>query len=295
MACATIPIVRALLFRATLVALAMIASRAGLRADEPPAPAAYAQALTVMAALAQAPFVNFTTSISAAGAGVALSTDDHLAALAVGFGKGFAPSASWRVSMRSADGKAVIQDAAGATYVTRSQLFKPTWEGAYQWTRYGFGHPPIATPPPDAAASPASGDDAQAVIGRTLAIAPGAYRIEDGAPLACPDTKPGRHLHLTALVSPQTHPLTDVVIEDENGRICSMRFNLARGNAFSLTGTFELDFADRGGYWVVVDGAAHVLLRAFGIGAKHASMTLDYANFTFPTESPDPQLASIQL
>ena len=272
----------------------MIASRASLCADEMPAPAAYAQALTVMGALPQSPFVNFTTSITAAGAGVALSTDDHLAALAVGFGKGFAPSASWRVSMRSADGKAVIHDGAGATFLTRSQLFKPTWQGAYLWARYGFGHPPVATPQPDVSAPAEPGDNVQAVIGRTLAIAPGAYRIEDGAPLACPDTKPGRHLRLTALVSPQSHPLTDVVIEDENGRICSMRFNLARGNAFSLTGTFDLDFGDRGCFWVVVDGAAPVLLRAFGIGAKHASMTLDYANFTFATEPPDPQLASIQ-
>ena len=282
---------RALLFRTLLIALALVTAR-GVATADPTEPAdAYAQALTVMGSLVQAPYATFTTSVTATGAGVALSEDGGVAALAVGFGKSYAPAASWLVSFRSADGKAIIHDAAGTAYETRSQLFKPTWQGAYQWARYGFGHPPIAAPQAEPLASPAPDDAANGIIGRSIAIAPRAYRIEDADPQACPNAKPGRHLHLTALENPARHPLTDVIVESGGGRICMMRFNLARGSTFSLTGSFELDFDERGGYWVVVDGSANVLLRAFGIGAKHATMRLDYTDFTFPLQPPDPQLA----
>jgi hypothetical protein len=284
--------VRGLLFRTLTIAVALALTRASAGADPLAPAAAYAQALGVMGALVQSPFATFTASVTATGAGVALSEDTGVAALSVGFGKGYKPAASWQVNLRSADGKALIHDAAGTTLVTRSQLFKPTWQGAYQWARYGFGHPPIAAPQAVPLASPAPDDVAENVIGRTTAIAPGAYRIEDGDPQPCPNAAPGRHLHLTALIDPATHPLTDIIIENAGGRICTMRFNLARGSTFSLTGTFDLDFDERGGYWVVVNGSAHVLLRAFGIGAKHASMTFDYTNFAFSAQPPDPQLAA---
>jgi hypothetical protein len=99
-------------------------------------------------------------------------------------------------------------------------------------------------------------------------------------------------LHLTAQVSPASHPLTDVVIDAHAGRICTMRFNLVRGNAFSLTGVFDLNFGERSGYWVVVDGAANVVFRVFGLGAKHASMSFAYTDFVFAAQPPDPLLAS---
>jgi hypothetical protein len=284
--------VRAHLFPTLVIGLALATTRASAGADALAPAAAYAQALGVMGALVQSPFETFTASVTATGAGVALNADGNAATLAVGFGKAYKPAASWQVNLRTADGKALIHAANGATLETHSQLFKPTWQGAYQWARYGFGHPPIAAPQAAAVASPAADDAAQAVIGRTIAIAPGAYRIDDGDPQSCPSGESGRHLHLTALVNPATHPLTDVVIESVSGRICTMRFNLARGNTFSLTGTFDLDFDERGGYWVVIDGSARVLMRAFGIGAKHASMTFAYTNFTFPAQPPEPQLAA---
>ena len=130
------------------------------------------------------------------------------------------------------------------------------------------------------------------MIGRVQSISPGAYAIEDGPVQPCPDGSSGRHLHLTARTQPEAHPLTDVVIDDRAGRICTMRFNLVRGNAFSLTGVFDLNFGDRDDYWVVIDGNAQVVFRIFGLGAKHASMEFRYTNFVFAAEPPDPKLAS---
>jgi hypothetical protein len=261
-------------------------ARAG---DERTPVAVYEQALAVMGALPQSSYAHFTTSVRTDGFGVAVHEDGGVASLAVGFGRSYARTASWPVALRSADGKAVLRDERGASVAVGSSLFKPTWRGAYQWARYGFGH---AAPTPPASATALPDDNAQTVIGRSIAVAPGAYRIEDGPPAACPDGTPGRHLHLTAIVTPETHPLTDVVIDDRANRICTMRFNLVRGGAFSLTGVFDLDFGDREGYWVVVDGSARVIFRVFGIGAKHASMTFTYTGFAFSAQPPDPLLAS---
>jgi hypothetical protein len=299
--------VPALLFRLSLATALVLAGAEAGRAQIVPAPQAYAQAVAVMATLPQSPYTSFTTSVATVGFGVRTQTEHDVASLVVGFGSAFKTTASWQVALRSADGKAVVRSADAPAAETHSQLFKPTWQGAYQWTRFGFGHPAVPPPQPvapqtaaaqvgtpqSAASSAAAPDAADAgVIGRVQSISPGAYRIEDGPTETCPDGQAGRHLHLTAQISPETHPLTDVVIDDRAGRICTMRFNLVRGNAFSLTGVFDLDFGDRSGYWVVVDGAANVEFRVFGLGAKHASMRFAYTDFVFATQPPDPILAT---
>jgi hypothetical protein len=87
---------------------------------------------------------------------------------------------------------------------------------------------------------------------------------------------------LTAVRSPQRYPLTDVVIDVATQRICMMRFNLGSTGALALTGSFQLDFGEQSGYWVIKTDTAHLLFRVFGMGTKHADVKFVYTDVTFP-------------
>jgi hypothetical protein len=265
-----------------ILAIAVLTCSApGGAADTTPAQA-YDEALQVMAALPQPADINFTASVTIRGAGIRMNRNNGVGGLQIGAGRSFKPADSWAASFRTADGSAVVHAADGATLRVGSPLFKPTWKTATIWARYGFHGQLKATPAPVAATpEPATADSPQ-VIGRIQSLASSGYRIEDGAPEKCASAEhPTRHLHFTPLLPAATHPLTDIVIDDESKRVCEMRFRVARVSSLTVTGDVRIDFGERGGYWMATGGGGDYVLRFFGIGVKHAAMSFAILNPTF--------------
>ena len=177
---------------------------------------------------------------------------------------------------------AVIHMADGSTLPVRSPLFKPTWNTATAWARYGFHGAAEATPRPVPVVQASAPAEDKQIIGRIEALSPTGYDIEEGVPARCAhNERPARHLHFTPLLDPGTHPLTDILIEDETQRVCSMRFRVATSAAVSVTGYVRVDFGERGGYWIATGGGGDYTLRFFGFGMKHASMSFGVLDPTF--------------
>jgi hypothetical protein len=281
MAPIVISISRAAIGAVPILAAALFTCSAGAAQTTPAQ--AYNETLNVMAALPQPADINFTASVSIRGAGIRMNRDKDVGGLQIGAGRTFKPTDSWAATFRAADGSAVVHATDGATLRVRSPLFKPTWKTATIWARYGFRGQAEATPAPVAAtAEPATGADGTQVIGRIQSLASNGYRIEDGAPEQCANnTRPTRHLHFTPLLAAATHPLTDIVIDDETKRVCEMRFRVATVSSLTVTGYVRIDFGDRGGYWIVTGGGGDYVLRFFGIGVKHAAMSFDILSPTF--------------
>ena len=258
---------------AVWVATASPAARAA--ADTTPAQA-YNETLNVMAALPQPNSIDFTSTVTLNGAGIRLNREKGVGALQIGVGRNFKPTDSWPATFRVATETAVVHASDGETLRVRSPLFKPTWRTASVWARYGFHGSTDATPAPVAVATaePSSGGEGGAVIGRIQSLAANGYHIEDGPPESCArPTRPTRHLQFTPLRAAATHPLTDILIDEETKRVCEMRFRVATQGAVSLTGFVRVDFGERGGFWIVTGGGGDYALRFFGIGMKHASMS----------------------
>ena len=168
---------------------------------------------------------------------------------------------------------------------TSIALFDPTWLGAYRWLRYGIdGSDPVAinqtaspTPVenPELASSPPI-----LTIATIFAIGPSFYNIKGAGPKLCPNGEGGTSLHLTAMVRPDLHPLTDVIVSDAN-RFCLMRFSVSgRSGLFGATGTVELHFAERLGYWLISDGLVDVEGRFLGVALKHGTIKFSPVNLT---------------
>ena len=242
---------------------------------------AYNEALTVMNALSQPARIDFTASVTINGAGIKMNRNNGAGALQIGAGRSFRPTDSWKASFQVADASAVVHAPDGETLKVRSPLFKPTWKTATIWARYGF-RGSVEAPPPVAAPTPEAVSSEGQVIGRITSLASSGYHIQDGVPEKCSDTtRPTRHLHFSPVLAVATHPLTDIVIDDETKRVCEMRFRVATTAAISLTGYVRIDFGERGSYYMVTGGGGDYFLRFFGFGMKHASMSFAIQNPTF--------------
>jgi hypothetical protein len=53
------------------------------------------------------------------------------------------------------------------------------------------------------------------------------------------------------------------------------------------TGDFELRFGSVGEYWLTTDDTARFLFRAFGMGAKRATVNFTYTGFGFPASDAE--------
>jgi hypothetical protein len=284
--------------RTALLALLASASLSSAAANAQSAPPSaehlYVTALVAMRAAPQPAFATFTTDVGATGMKIAIvpvkRPSGDFAALALGWGSGMATNTSWDTVHRSADDRTiVIKDR--RKLIVLSPMYDPLWQGAYTWLRYGFrGEPPSSPGNADAATpaplqpSPAASD--VPAIGGVVAMYPASYVVMDAGDASCPNGVAGRRLHLVARSDPETHPLTDVVVDPAANRFCSMRFNMGRASLVSLTGSFELHFGQVAGYWLTTDGTADILIR-FGFGVKRAHLTFAYSNFTFPPTIPD--------
>jgi hypothetical protein len=260
----------------------------------------YVNALDTMKSLTQPAYIAFATSVSSSGMGFTLDSDSkHETVFGIGFGRGFSHQTTWQTVYRAEDDRVVVTADKGERSHATSPLFNPTWYGAYDWLRYGLDGPPSAgvpqqSPSPTASImpTPAVSKPSDRVLGLIQAIGVTNYRIDDRGSTSCPDGTPGHRLHLTAYRDPDTHPLTDVIVEESTNRFCMMHFNYGGKGVTSFTGGFELDFGDSGGFWVVKQGSATFFIRMFGIAAQKTVLTFTYPQMTYPAQI-DPSAFSL--
>jgi hypothetical protein len=249
----------------------------------------YTKTVAAMRALPEPANLTFTTNVDGDGVGRIELTDARgFAGIQLGMGKGHA-QASWAVSYRTADDLASIANKPDRHLVSHSPIFSPTWDGVYDWMRYGLpGRPntPIPATPQPTTQPLNSADSEPGVIGIAQVIGISFYRIAKAEAALCPGGGQGRHLHLEPRTEPLRHPLTDVTIDLASGRFCSMRFHLevhgGLGFALNATATEEVHFGDVNGYWMTTSSDSDILERTFGIGLNRATLHFTYANLRFP-------------
>ena len=244
----------------------------------------YIRVVRNMNNLARPAAAKFHTEMTAKGSGVRLSDENGKASLLIGIGSAYKDHASWSTDFGESGEAKVIADGK-PPLAADSPLFNPTWNGVYDWIRYGIDGAPqnkavIAASPvpsPSANADSASG---LASIGIVQAIGVAYYDVSDDGPATCPAGSVGEHYHLRAYANPEAHPVTDMTIDRALDRICAVKFNVGKSSALSLTGSYEIDFAEISGYWLVTKGHGDFLYRLFGFGAKRSSIDFSYSDFT---------------
>ena len=252
----------------------------------------YSRALGTMKQLQQPRSMRFKVDVHATGVGVQLREDPkNYASLVVGFGSAFTGQGDWTSLYSGETNRTTVERSHDSSLLAISPIFNPTWLGAYDWLRYGLhGQPPLSVmATPASIATPIDGMKEIAVV---AAVNPGAYDVSYSGNAACPSGTPGLHLRLIARTDPRVHPLTDVTIDPITMRFCSMRFNIGNASGISLTGSFELHFGDRQGYWLVTDASSNLLFRLFGFGAKHAQLNLTYSNFEISGDGSETALGT---
>ncbi len=273
---------------ALLVALALFGAAA------PPATAdtdarspdrAYVAAVAAMRALEVPASVTYHSAWASTGAGFSFVQDGSRIVLQIGLGHAFAQSANYALSFRTADRVIALDTATEHLTGTGSRLLDPTWSGAYDILRYGLhgeapmeAASPAATPQP--AGTPPAAASAPPVIASVVAIAPAFYAVTDGGAGACPNGNAGRVLSLHAYRDSRAHPLTEVTIDASNDRFCSMRFNVDQPGIASVTGDYEIHFAQVGPYWLVSGGFADVSARVMGIAARRVVVRWENSDIT---------------
>ena len=269
------------------LAAALLALAAPARAATPSATTYYEAAIAAMQRLPEPPAAIFTTTFHSNGLSFSLGPlTNGSTAIDVTWGGNIAELGQqrYRTWMRARGDRTLNVDAKGKRYYSTSPVFVPTWPGAYDFLRYGWGGKPAPSKPLHPIATPPPGLKTIAVVS---AISPGAYRIEDRGAVLCPDGSPGHALHLTALYDPSVHTLSRVVIDTKTMRICSLRFNIFETIvAVSLGGYVQMNFGDVGNYWVVRNSKIEVAIHTFGIQVKHGDATIAYTAMKFPTSIP---------
>jgi hypothetical protein len=266
---------------ASLALMAALDAGASQAQSTESAAAFYSRALGTMKQLAQPKSMRFNVDVRATGVGVQLQEDPKsYASLVVGFGSAFTGQGDWTASYRGESNRSIIERPHNTSLFAVSPIFNPTWLGAYDYLRYGLHGQPLpklASPVPSA--TPLDGIKEIAVVS---VVNPGAYDVSYAGNATCPSGAPGLHLRLVARTDPRAHPLTDVTVDPNTMRFCSMRFNIGNASGISLTGSFELHFGDRQGYWLVTDASSNLLFRLFGFGTKHAHLDLTYSDVEIP-------------
>uniref|UniRef100_E6Q6L3 Uncharacterized protein n=1 Tax=mine drainage metagenome TaxID=410659 RepID=E6Q6L3_9ZZZZ len=254
----------------------------------PSATAYYKAAIVAMQRLPEPVDLTYTTHFVNSGIHFGLF---HAADHKVGLGFTIAPgvaangSVSYKTWTSLPAGSTLAVSASGKRYLSHSPLFVPTWSGVFNLIRYGWSGPPRVNAPATAAA--ASLPVGMKTIAVVSAIGTGAYRVEDRGAAICPGGAPGHALHLVPIFDPAEHHLSDVVIDTNNMRFCSMRFGInASIVALGVIGYLDVHFASAGKYWLVHDTHMVLSLRSFGIQLKHGATTISYPKMKFTTSFP---------
>ncbi len=240
----------------------------------------YVRALQTMQSLPQPQFVTYRSHFSAPAMRLYLAPWNGYATLYLSIRSDQASLVSWQTSYTGAANRIVLQTPYGQRLIAISPLFNPTWRGAYDWLRFGLqGESPAAQP---GLPQPQSANGGLKTIAAVTAVSPGAYDIQDEGPQQCPDGSSGTHLHLVARALPSEHPLTDVVVENDSSRFCSMRFSIgSAGLVYTMSGFIELHFGGVGKYWLVTNGAGDVAMQMFGTPYTHSPLFFSYTNAEF--------------
>jgi hypothetical protein len=251
-------------------------------AVEPPTAAQYyAHAIEAMRDVSQPSFATYDVHVHVTGMGFSLTREANgKASIDLGWGdKNMRPDASFPAAYRKLDDLTSVQTPQGWGIIS-SPIFNPTWNGVNDWIRYGFnGRPDSATalplPTPDAGGLP----EIAAVQAMGLAF----YDAQDGGAATCANGDAAHRIHLIARRDPLEHPLTDAVIDQRTGRLCSVRLAMHQSVvAAGYNGTIDLNIEDVNGQSLVQSVMLDFLVRAMGVGVKRFTMRLDYDGFAFP-------------
>lgn len=248
-----------------------------LLAAAPPTPEQYyAQSLAVMRSLPQPAKVAATVSATGDGVGVyigpAKGPEDAGYALFQGGSQFSATSVSWTETYDSAADSASVNIENAPSLLGIGPLFDPTWNGAYDWLRYGLDGRPHAKP---SIAAPTADPNLKTITTLTV-MAPGAYRVSDAGAQQCPGGTPGHHLQFASRTDWVRHPLTDITIDERTMRFCSLSFRIDPKHVRGGTGTVQIDYAGTSGFWFETRAHIDFLARMFGIGLHHFGIEVTY-------------------
>jgi hypothetical protein len=240
----------------------------------------YARAIESMRSVPQPNVATYNVQLHITGLSFSLTRDPNgKASINLTLGRG--NDATFAAAYRKNDDRTSVETPQGWGTIA-SPIFDPTWNGVYDWIRYGFnGRPDSATalpsPTPDANGLP--------VIAAVRAMGVAFYDASDGGAATCANGDPAHRVHLIARKDPLDHPLTDAVIDTQTNRFCFVRFEMRQSVvAAGYTFTTELNISDVNGESLVRSGAMELIARAIGIGVKRVTITFAYDHFTFPAK-----------
>jgi hypothetical protein len=263
--------------RAALVTIA--AGFVLLGASAPSAEQYYAQAIQTMRDVPQPDYATYGVHVHVTGLGFFLTREPNgKADIELPLSRG--ADASFSAAYRRSDDLTSVETPQGWGTI-RAPLFDPTWNGVYDWIRYGWnGRPDSATAPP-LPAPDASGLRTIAAV-RVMGVA--FYSVSDAGAAKCANGDSAHRVHLVARRDPLDHPLTDAMIDLRTNHLCFVRMEMRQSIvAAGYSSTFELNIDDFDGESLVRSGTYGVIVRAAGIGVKSARLTFAYDHFAFPS------------
>ncbi len=185
------------------------------------------------------------------------------------------------VRYSGADELAALHMPDGTEGLSHSPFYDPTWSGMQSWLRYGLQGAPVRSAAPAPEATDAASTQALvSVKAFTVAF----YRLEDNGDAVCPDGSPGRAIHMKAYRDLDAHPLSDVIINTQSGRFCTMRFHLYVPGAVSFTGFVELHLRDVDRFCLATDGSVEGDVNDIvAAQTRHARIEFTRSAFAFPS------------
>ena len=252
---------------------------------EPSAQAFYAKAVATMDRVPQPPYVTYELQAQSDNLHVGLQkTGGNVWLL---FQGGSAPT-DWSVKHRTQDYESEVLDESnrGARYISARPFFDPTWFGAFRALRDGMLGYQNPDPQRDALtiAEPTAAPDASLhTIAAVSVIGPSVYAVTDRGAATCPNGDPGHALHLVPRRHDPRAQLSDVTVDLDSMRFCTIRF---RWNTLLSTLLVEQHYADVDGYWIVTDGSLEGTSHLLGMKINHFVWDYHLNNMTFPRELP---------
>lgn len=252
----------------------------------------YSEAVDTMRALPQPAYLTYSMEGEGKGLAIDLKVVNHLVWLE--FTMSSPPQDSepttWQLRHRTNDYASEILADEGRRLVSTRAFFDPTWYGAFRALRDGMLDFQKDDPPLSSYATPTPGPPSDLrTIAAVKVIGTAIYRVFDKGATTCENGDQGRAIHLVSRDSDPRHQLADVVVDTQNGRFCTIRFNVADLTDHGWRGSVIQHYADVGGYWLQTDGTIETSERQLGIQLMHGvwNYRLDSMNFprTIPAET----------
>lgn len=272
-----------MIFRTVALAtLACLAASVAARADVSSAQRGYEAVLRHMASLPEPATLRYRAHITSRNGNFLVGRDLVAQTLQFGFAIGGEPQ-PLDVPVTAFQGRIGTTVDLDRPATTTYPLLDATWEGSYDWLRYGFDGPPqasIAPTPPGHDPAPSDAPLDGPVVAVVRAIGIGSYAIEDRGPQACPDGRPGYHVRLHARRDADAHPATDAVFDPATQTMCSLRFDLRPGQFLHVPGSVELSYAPHGRYVVATGARIEFWGTIHHVGRNHIEIAVQYGQFS---------------